>query len=131
MSMQDPIADMINRINNANLMKKTHVSMPSSQVKVAIATALKDEGYVEDFKEEVQGVKKVLHIALKYIDHRPAISELKRISKPGYRQYRSVSNFPRIIDGYGISIISTSKGIMSDIKARKQNVGGEILCYVF
>ncbi len=131
MSMQDPISDMINRINNASLMKKTHVSMPSSSLKVAVAATLKDEGYIEDFKEEAQGVKKTLHIVLKYIEGRPAISELKRMSKPGYRQYRTVSNLPRVIDGYGIAILSTSKGVMSDAQARKHNVGGEVLCYVF
>jgi small subunit ribosomal protein S8 len=112
-------------------MKKTHVSMPSSSLKVAVAATLKDEGYIEDFKEEAQGVKKTLHIVLKYIEGRPTISELKRMSKPGYRQYRTVSNLPRVIDGYGIAILSTSKGVMSDAQARKHNVGGEVLCYVF
>lgn len=131
MSMQDPIADMICRINNANLMKKVKVSMPSSKLKVAMASTLKEEGYIENFHEEVKGVKKTLTIVLKYFEGKPVITELKRISKPGYRQYSDVADLPRVIDGYGIAIVSTSKGVMSDAQARQQNVGGEVLCYVF
>lgn len=131
MSMQDPIADMINRINNANIMKKPSVSMPSSNVKAAVAATLKEEGYIENFHEEVKDSRKTLHIVLKYVDGKPVIAELKRISKPGCRQYRAVQELPRVVDGYGIAVISTSKGVMSDAKARKLNVGGEVLCYVF
>lgn len=131
MSMQDPIADMIARIKNAGLVNKPSVSMPSSKLKASIAGTLKDEGYIENFHEEVKGVKKTLHLVLKYNEGRPVIAELKRISKPGCRRYRTVSDLPRVVDGYGIAIVSTSRGVMSDIKARKLNLGGEILCEVF
>ena len=131
MTMQDPIADLINRINNASLMKKPVLSMPSSKLKLAIAATLKDEGYIENFHEDVTAHKHTLHIVLKYVDGRPLITELKRISKPGCRRYSEVSRLPRVIDGYGVAIVSTSKGVMSDAKARQLNVGGEILCYVF
>lgn len=131
MSMQDPIADMINRINNAKIMKKPNVSMASSNVKAAIAATLKDEGYIENFHEEVDGFRKTLTIVLKYVEGRSAIVDLKRVSKLSRRSYASVSNLPRVVDGYGIAIISTSRGVMSDNKARQLNVGGEVLCYVF
>jgi small subunit ribosomal protein S8 len=129
--MQDPIADMISRINNAKLMKKVKVSMPSSALKVAVAVTLKDEGYIENFHEEVNGPKKTLTIVLKYVDGKCAITKLSRVSKPGLRQYSNVADIPRVIDGYGIAILSTSKGVMSDEQARKNNVGGELLCEVF
>lgn len=131
MTMQDPIADLINRINNASLMKKPFLSMPSSKLKAAVAATLKDEGYIENFHEDVTANKRTLHVVLKYVDGRPLITELKRVSKPGCRRYSDVSALPRVIDGYGVAIVSTSKGVMSDAKARQQNVGGEILCYVF
>ena len=131
MSMQDPIADMISRINNANLMKKPNVSMPSSNIKAAIAATLKEEGYIENFHEEAKGAKKTLHLLLKYDEGRPVIHELKRLSKPGCRRYRKVTDLPRVVDGLGIAVISTAKGVMSDAKARQLNVGGEILCQVF
>jgi small subunit ribosomal protein S8 len=131
MSMQDPIADMITRINNASLMKKATVKMPASQLKAAIAQTLKDEGYIAEFNVSQTGAHKTLEIQLKYFEGKAVISELKRVSKPGRRQYRAVQDLPKVIGGYGVAIVSTSKGIMSDAKARQQNIGGEILCYVF
>lgn len=131
MSMQDPIADMINRINNAKVMKKLTVSMASSKIKAAIAATLKGEGYIENFHEEVDGFRKTLTIALRYVNGKSAIVDLKRVSKLSRRSYASVGKLPQVVDGYGIAIISTSKGVMSDNQARKQNVGGEVLCYVF
>jgi len=131
MSMQDPVADMISRINNANLVKKPFVTMPSSKIKAAIAATLKEEGYIENFHEEVKGAKKTLHLTLKYVDERPVITKLTRISKPGYRQYRPTSDLPHVVDGYGIAVMSTSKGVMSNLQARKLGMGGEVLCYVF
>lgn len=131
MSMNDPISDMINRINNARKMNKPSVSMSHSKVKAAIAATLKHEGYIEDFYQETIDNKLNLVIVLKYYEGKSVIETLKRVSTPGCRQYRPVSDLPKVVDGYGISIISTSKGIMSDIQARKLNVGGEIICYVF
>jgi small subunit ribosomal protein S8 len=112
-------------------MKKLTVSMASSNIKVAIAATLKDEGYIENFHEEVDGFRKTLVLSLKYVEGSPAIVNLKRVSKPSCRRYSSVPDLPQVVDGYGIAIISTSKGVMSDNKARKLNVGGEVLCYVF
>ena len=130
MSMSDPISDMLTRIRNAQSAEKAVVSMPSSKVKVAIAKVLKDEGYVEDFAvREVEG-KETLEIGLKYYAGRPVIERIDRVSKPGLRIYKGVDAIPRVMNGLGVAIVSTPKGVMTDRKARASNVGGEVLCIV-
>ena len=128
--MTDPIADMLTRIRNANQMRNATVSMPSSNLKAEIAKLLLEEGYIENY--EVSGeVKKELTITLKYVDNERVISGLKRISKPGLRVQASVEKLPKVLNGMGIAIISTSKGLMTDAKARELNVGGEVVAYVW
>ena len=130
MSMSDPISDMLTRIRNAQSAEKAVVSMPSSKVKVAIAKVLKYEGYVEDFAvREVEG-KATLEIGLKYYAGRPVIERIDRVSKPGLRIYKGVDAIPRVMNGLGVAIVSTPKGVMTDRKARASNVGGEVLCIV-
>ena len=134
MSMQDPIADMMTRIKNATVMKKLTVLMPSSTIKQAIAAVLKAEGYIQDFRVETEAnsdVKKILVITLKYYEGKSVIVDLTRISKLSRRVYSSVEDLPHVVNGLGIAIISTSKGVMSDRLARQKKVGGEILCTVF
>jgi small subunit ribosomal protein S8 len=128
--MQDTLADMFTRIRNAQMAGKPAVSMPSSKVKYAIAQVLKSEGYVADVNVEA-GVKAVLTIELKYFEDRPVIESIKRISRPGLRQYRGSKELPRVADGLGIAIVSTSKGMMTDQQARKNGLGGEVICQVF
>ena len=143
MSMSDPIADMLVRIRNAQLVGHTEVAMPASKLKSAIAQVLKDEGYIEDFairdksgdKGAEKGVKDVslkkeLAIALKYYAGRPVIERLERVSKPGLRVYRGRNDIPRVLNGLGVAILSTSRGVMTDRKARADGVGGEVLCIV-
>ena len=130
MSMSDPIADMLVRIRNAQLVGHTEAVMPASKLKSAIAQVLKDEGYIEDFALRDNGVKKELHIGLKYYAGRPVIERLERVSKPGLRVYRGRDDIPRIMNGLGVAILSTSRGVMTDRKARADGVGGEILCIV-
>lgn len=130
MSMTDPIADMLVRIRNAAAVGKPTVKMPSSKVKVAIATVLKDEGYIGDLRVTENGAKAELEIVLKYFEGRPVIEQMKRYSRSGLRQYRGKDALPKVLGGLGIAIISTSKGIMTDSKARQQGVGGEVLCFV-
>jgi small subunit ribosomal protein S8 len=130
MSMSDPIADMLVRIRNAQLVGHTEVAMPASKLKSAIAQVLKDEGYIEDFALRDDGVKKQLRIGLKYYAGRPVIERLERVSKPGLRVYRGRDDIPRIMNGLGVAILSTSRGVMTDRKARADGVGGEILCIV-
>ena len=130
MSMSDPIADMLVRIRNAQLVGHTEVSMPASKLKASIAQVLKDEGYIEDFALRDEGVKKQLRIGLKYYAGRPVIERLERVSKPGLRVYRGRDDIPRIMNGMGVAILSTSRGVMTDRKARADGVGGEILCIV-
>jgi small subunit ribosomal protein S8 len=130
MSMSDPIADMLVRIRNAQLVGHTEVAMPASKLKSAIAQVLKDEGYIEDFALRDEGVKKHLRIGLKYYAGRPVIERLERVSKPGLRVYRGRDDIPRIMNGLGVAILSTSRGVMTDRKARADGVGGEILCIV-
>jgi small subunit ribosomal protein S8 len=130
MSMSDPIADMLTRIRNAQLVEKVSVTMPSSKVKVAIAQVLKDEGYIEDFAVKSDGVKSELNIALKYYAGRPVIERLERVSKPGLRVYRGRNDIPQVMNGLGVAIVSTPKGVMTDRKARANGVGGEVICYV-
>jgi small subunit ribosomal protein S8 len=130
MSMSDPIADMLTRIRNAQLSEKPSTSMASSKVKVAIAKVLKDEGYIEDFNvNQVEG-KAQLEIGLKYYAGRPVIEKIERISRPGLRIYRPSRSVPRVMNGLGIAIVSTSKGVMTDRKARGMGIGGEVLCLV-
>jgi len=132
MAVTDVISDMLTRIRNAINAKHTTVDIPTSKVKVAIAQILKDEGYITDFAENGEGVEKVINITLKTDGKgKYVISGLKRISKPGLRIYASVNELPRVINGLGIAIISTSKGIMTDKQARKQSIGGEVLAYVW
>ena len=128
--MTDPIADMLTRIRNANQMRNATVSMPSSNLKAEIAKLLLEEGYIENY--EVSGeVKKELTITLKYIENERVITGLKRISKPGLRVQTSVEKLPKVLNGMGIAIISTSKGIVTDAKARELGVGGEVVAYVW
>jgi small subunit ribosomal protein S8 len=129
MSMTDPIADMLTRIRNAQMTEKATVEMPSSKVKVAIARVLQDEGYIEGFKV-VGEAKPMLEIALKYYAGRPVIEKIERVSKPGLRIYRSKDDIPRVMNGLGIAIVSTSHGVMTDRKARASGIGGEVLCIV-
>ncbi|AOJ00677.1 MULTISPECIES: 30S ribosomal protein S8 [Burkholderia] len=130
MSMSDPIADMLTRIRNAQMVEKVSVAMPSSKVKVAIAQVLKDEGYIDDFAVKADGAKAELNIALKYYAGRPVIERLERVSKPGLRVYRGRNEIPQVMNGLGVAIVSTPKGVMTDRKARATGVGGEVICYV-
>ena len=129
MSMTDPIADMLTRIRNAQLIERATVTMPSSKVKIAIAKVLKDEGYIEGYKV-VAETRPMLEIALKYYAGRPVIEKIERVSKPGLRIYKSKDDIPPVMNGLGIAIVSTSHGVMTDRKARATGVGGEVLCIV-
>lgn len=130
MSMTDPIADMLTRIRNAQMADKAAVTMPSSKLKVSIAKVLKDEGYIEDFAVRENSGLSELDIALKYYAGRPVIERIERVSKPGLRVYKGATELPRVMNGLGIAIVSTPKGVMTDRKARAGNVGGEVLCFV-
>jgi small subunit ribosomal protein S8 len=130
MSMSDPIADMLVRIRNAQMVGHVEVLMPASRLKASIAKVLKDEGYIEDFALRESGVKKVLAIGLKYYAGKPVIERLERVSKPGLRVYKGSDDIPRVMNGLGVAILSTSRGVMTDRKARADGVGGEILCIV-
>ncbi|AQR63813.1 30S ribosomal protein S8 [Aquaspirillum sp. LM1] len=130
MSMHDPISDMLTRIRNAQRADKTAVSMPSSKLKVAIAQVLKDEGYVEEFAVREVDNKPVLDIQLKYYAGRPVIERIERVSRPGLRIYKGSSDIPKVMNGLGVAIVSTSKGVMTDRKARAAGIGGELLCIV-
>jgi small subunit ribosomal protein S8 len=130
MSMSDPIADMLTRIRNAQLSEKTSVVMPASKLKAAIAQVLKDEGYVEDFVVHESNGKPVLDISLKYYAGRPVIEKIERVSRPGLRIYKASDKLPNVMNGLGVAIVSTSKGVMTERKARASGVGGEVLCIV-
>ena len=130
MSMSDPIADMLTRIRNAQATEKVSVSMPNSKVKVAIAEVLKSEGYIEDFAVRTNEGKSTLDIALKYYAGKPVIEKLERISRPGLRIYKGRDDIPPVMNGMGIAIVSTSRGVMTDRRARETGVGGEVLCVV-
>lgn len=130
MSMTDPIADMLTRIRNGQMAEKLGVSMPSSKIKEAIAKVLLDEGYIENFAVRKDGAKAELDIALKYYAGRPVIERLERVSRPGLRIYRGMQDLPKVMNGLGIAIVSTPKGVMTDRKARSVNVGGEVICIV-
>ena len=129
MSMHDPISDMLTRIRNAQRSKKVAVAMPSSNLKCAIAQVLKEEGYIEDFSVS-NDAKPVLSITLKYYAGRPVIEQIKRVSRPGLRVYKGSNEIPTVMNGLGIAIVSTSKGVMTDRKARAAGIGGELLCIV-
>ncbi len=130
MSMSDPIADMLTRIRNAQSVDKAVVSMPSSKIKVAIAQVLKDEGYIDGFSVRDDDGKSQLEIALKYYAGRPVIERIERVSRPGLRVYRGREAIPSVMNGLGVAIVTTPKGVMTDRKARQTGVGGEVLCYV-
>ncbi|MBI5658591.1 MAG: 30S ribosomal protein S8 [Nitrosomonadales bacterium] len=130
MSMSDPISDMLTRIRNAQMAEKTTVAMPSSKIKVAIAKVLQDEGYVEGFNVSSNDGKPVLEIGLKYYAGRPVIEKIQRVSRPGLRIYKGRDDIPNVMNGLGIAIVSTSKGLMTDRKARASGFGGEVLCIV-
>ncbi len=129
MSMHDPISDMLTRIRNAQRANKVAVAMPSSKLKCAIAKVLKDEGYIEDFAVSADA-KPVLEIQLKYYAGRPVIEQIKRVSRPGLRVYKGSDDIPTVMNGLGVAIVSTSKGVMTDRKARAAGIGGELLCVV-
>ena len=130
MSMSDPIADMLTRIRNAQVVQKVSVAMPSSKVKIAIANVLKDEGYIEDFAVSEDAGKAELKIGLKYYAGRPVIERLERVSRPGLRVYKGKNDIPNVMNGLGVAIVSTPQGVMTDRKARATGVGGEVICYV-
>jgi len=130
MSMSDPIADMLTRIRNAQMTNKPSVSMPASKLKGAIANVLKDEGYIDDYMvQDVEG-KPQLNISLKYYAGRPVIEKIERVSRPGLRIYRGTNDIPKVMNGLGVTIVSTSKGVMTDRKAHAAGIGGEVLCVV-
>ena len=130
MSMSDPIADMLTRIRNALQRGRREVRLPASKLKLAIAGLLKQEGYINDFRADDEAGKSMLVIELKYFEGRPVIDAMRRISRPGLRNYRSADSLPRIMGGLGIAIVSTSRGLMTDKAARRQGLGGEVLCSV-
>ena len=130
MSMTDPIADMLTRIRNAQLVGRVDVSMPASNIKCEIARVLKDEGYIDDFARRNQEGKSELVITLRYYQGRPVIDRMRRISRPGLRVYKRKDELPRVLGGLGIAIVSTPRGVMSDRAARAAGQGGEILCFV-
>ncbi len=130
MSMSDPIADMLTRIRNAQMAEKITVSMPSSKLKVALAKVLQDEGYVDGYKVVTDNGKSTLEIGLKYYADRPVIEKIQRVSRPGLRVYKGSDDIPKVMNGLGVAIVSTSKGLMTDRKARANGIGGEVLCIV-
>ncbi len=130
MNMTDPIADMLTRIRNAQMTEKATVVMPSSKVKIAIAKVLKDEGYIDGFLVAGEEMKPMLEIALRYHAGRAVIEKIERVSTPGLRVYKSKDDIPKVMNGLGIAIVSTSHGVMTDRKARATGVGGEVLCIV-
>lgn len=131
MSMQDPLADMLTRVRNAQAAGKANVTMPASNLKLAVAKVLQDEGYVASAVVEENEGKKSLSIGLKYFEGRPVIAEIDRVSRPGLRAYHGKDDLPKVRNGLGIAIVSTSQGVMTDRAARKAGVGGEVLCTVF
>ena len=131
MSMSDPIADLLTRIRNAQAMSKSSVTMPASKMKLAIAEVLKSEGYIEDvISVDLGSNKRAMEIKLKYFQGKPVIERLQRVSRPGLRRYRGVSELPTVLGGLGIAIVSTSSGVMTDRQARAAGIGGEVVCLV-
>lgn len=131
MMITDPIADMLTRIRNANQMKHPTVSMPASNLKTEILTVLKNEGYISDYTIKEENNKKQIEVTLKYVNKQRVIQGIKRISKPGLRVYAKTNELPRVLNGLGIAIISTSSGIMTDAEARAKKLGGEVIAYVW
>ena len=130
MSMSDPIADMLTRIRNAQAVEKSVVAMPASKLKTAIAQVLKDEGYIDGFTVRSEQAQPQLEIALKYYAGRPVIERIERVSRPGLRVYKGRHDIPNVMNGLGVAIVTTPKGVMTDRKARQAGIGGEVLCYV-
>ena len=130
MSMSDPIADMLTRIRNAQMVEKAVVLVPSSKVKIAIAQVLKDEGYIDGFAVKSDDGKFQLEIVLKYYAGRPVIERIERVSRPGLRVYKGHGSIPQVMNGLGVAIVTTPQGVMTDRKARATGIGGEVLCYV-
>lgn len=132
MTVTDPIADMLTRIRNGAQASHPSVDVPSSKLKVALAKVLKEEGYIENYEVKKAGKFDVITITLKYdSNNKPVITKLVRVSKPGLKTYSKAKNLEKVLGGLGIAVVSTSKGLMTDRKARKENIGGEILCYVY
>ncbi|MBN2190347.1 MAG: 30S ribosomal protein S8 [Candidatus Aureabacteria bacterium] len=132
MSFSDPIADMLTRIRNASKARKESVDMPASKLKAEVARIMKEQGFVKTFKVLDDKKQGVIRVFLKYTsDNKPVIVGLKRISKPGLRKYSSIAKIPKVYQGIGIAVLSTSKGVMTDEEARKANIGGEVLCYIW
>ena len=130
--MTDPIADMLTRIRNANVMRYKEVEVPASKIKVEIARILKEEGFISDYKIKKNNVQNIISLNLKYGQNKErVITGLKRISKPGLRVYAKANELPRVLNGLGIAIVSTSKGVMTDKKAREASLGGEVLAYIW
>lgn len=130
MSMSDPISDMLTRIRNAQQAEKVTVAMPASKLKKAIAQVLKDEGYIDDYAVRTVDGLPLMEVALKYYAGRPVIEKIERVSKPGLRIYKGREDLPRVMNGLGVAIVSTSRGVMTDRRARSLGVGGEVLCVV-
>jgi small subunit ribosomal protein S8 len=130
MSMSDPIADMLTRIRNAQMVQKVSVVMPASKLKTAIAEVLKSEGYIDNFAVRGEASKPQLEIALKYYAGKPVIEHIERVSRPGLRVYKGRHDIPSVMNGLGVAIVTTPKGVMTDRKARQAGIGGEVLCYV-
>ncbi|MFC3903470.1 SSU ribosomal protein S8P [Acinetobacter marinus] len=130
MSMQDTVADMLTRVRNAQMANKATVAMPSSKLKVSIANVLEQEGYISGVEVSSEGAKTTLTITLKYFEGKPVIESIKRVSRPGLRQYRNKDSLPSVKQGLGVAIVSTSKGVMTDRAARAAGVGGEVLAFV-
>lgn len=131
MTITDPVADLLTRIRNANMVNHASVEIPASKLKVELVKLLKEEGYIADYKLVDKDAFKVINVELKYIGNKPVIRGLQRVSTPGLRAYSKAKNLPRVFGGLGVAIVSTSKGLMTDKAARKDNIGGEILCYVW
>lgn len=131
MTITDPIADLLTRIRNANMVNHANVEIPASKLKVELVKLLKEEGYIADYKIQDKDAFKVINVELKYIGNKPVIRGLQRVSTPGLRTYSKAKNLPRVFGGLGVAIVSTSKGLMTDKAARKDNIGGEVLCYVW
>ena len=131
MVVTDPIADMLTRIRNANQMRYKEVEVPASKIKVEIARILKEQGFISNYKVSKDSIQNAITLELKYVQKERVITGLKRISKPGLRVYASAQDIPRVLNGLGIAIISTSKGLMTDKEARTQNLGGEVLAYIW
>ncbi len=128
MSMTDPIADMLTRIRNGQMCGKPSVTMPASKLKLAIAQVLKDEGYIDGFQSrDLDGGKREMEVTLRYYSGHPVIEKIERVSRPGLRVYRGVSELPKVMNGLGVAVVSTSRGVMTDRHARAQGVGGEVL----